>query len=136
MIEVRPFQSSDFTELPRDRLPVSAWEFWTPQYVGALIAHGPAFTLRVGERIMIIAGVAFDVRGAGWLWSFLANDSGPYMLAITRAVRRALGTFPGKIFATSVKAFAASHRWLKLVGLSLSVDPRWPPGPDLLFERA
>jgi hypothetical protein len=130
-----PFVLSDVLGLPAERLPERAREYYTADYVRALTDAGPAFTGRIDGRVMLIGGVAYDTQRRGWVWSFLATDTGPHMLSITRAVRRHLANASGPLFSTADKCFAPSLRWLAMLGFKPSNNPAWPPGPDQLFER-
>lgn len=134
MMFVSPFELSDMADLPITRLPARTHDYYEPHYFRALLQNGPAWTLRMNDRVMILAGVAYDTDRIGWIWSFLARDSGPYMLPITRAVLRCIETLPRPMRASADHTFLPSCRWLAILGFKPCDDPAWPPGPDDLFE--
>ncbi|MFO1465871.1 MAG: hypothetical protein U1F35_05435 [Steroidobacteraceae bacterium] len=131
-----PFHIDDIEGLPAERLPERARDWYSREYVQAIAAQGPAFTGRINGKVVILAGIAYDEQRRGWLWSFLATDTGPHMLAITRTVKRVLALVDGPLFATADRCYRPSLRWLAMLGFKPSTNPAWPPGPDDLFERA
>ena len=93
-----------------------------PQYGEALAAAGPCFTGFVDDRAIGCAGVICldENRDRGHVWALMTAQTGPHMLAITRAIWGFLRT-------TAIRR------------LETQVFIDWPPGPRwvemLGFER-
>lgn len=83
-----------------------------------LIAVGPSFSA-VGEdgTVHAIAGVIPHWNGRAVAWAFVGFDAGPYMVRITREVKRFLATSGLRRVEASVRAdFPAAVRWVEMLG--------------------
>lgn len=86
-------------------------------------------------------GVRLARPGRGYAWALLADDSGPHMHRITRAVRQFLDRAPWRRVEMTVEAgFESGLRWARLLGFECET-PRpmrgfAPHGADCyLFSR-
>lgn len=109
--------------------------------VAAFIAGTVAVSGFAGGRCMGCAGV-FDLGGGrAQVWALLSKDAGPFMLPISRKVRRVLSAYPATRFEASVAyGFEEGRRWMKLLGFAMDVErvtrAELPPGYDLaLYSR-
>jgi len=135
MVEVRAFQPSDLTDIPRERLADPAHPFLIGGYLEELRRHGPAYTLRIDGQVYLAGGIAEEPgTGARWLWSFVTMDSGPHMRKIHREVLRFIHTYPGPLLAASARSFAAGCRWLTMLGFQPVANPSGLPDHQL-FAR-
>jgi hypothetical protein len=88
---------------------------WLAQGLEALV--GRAWTVMVDQRPICCAGVVEMWAGRGYLWALLAQDAGPHMLRLTRAIRARLDGLGFKRLEMAVAAgFSASARWARLLG--------------------
>lgn len=75
------------------------------------------FTAWVDHRPIGAAGVIDLWQNRAMCWALVAKGAGPYMLPITRYVRRVLDLHPAKrIEATTLHDFTQGHRWLRTLG--------------------
>lgn len=101
---------------------------WTPEFCERMSETCDAYTAMTDE------GLVMAVAGAMPLWTeryhlfaYMAKDSGPHMLAITRCVRRFLETLHGRLETQVSEGFAAGHKWVKLLGFKCETPDgmRW-----------
>ncbi len=138
MIRVDRFMPSDLEtirvqaaqpELAADRMTLAL------AYAGA----GSAFTARVGGQIVMCGGAFASHAGHATMWSALAEDAGPAMLALTRATRRLIDKLNYPRLDTYVRpTHAPAVRWVKLLGFVEEARlSRWfDDGEDvMIFSR-
>lgn len=93
-------------------------EFTEPDSMAA--PFGDAWTAMVDGRPIGSAGVVEAWTGRAYAWALLAEDAGPHMLAITRAIRCFLARSPYRRIEMAVSAgFDAGQRWAELLGFTL-----------------
>lgn len=83
----------------------------------AAISSTVAISGFVGPRCVGCAGVVDTGPDNALVWALLSKDVGPFMLAVSRKVRRVLDAYPARrVEATVVHGFAAGERWMRLLG--------------------
>lgn len=90
----------------------------TEEFGQRLAAVGEAYTALADDgRVMAICGAMPLWANRVHLWAFLATDSGPHMLGITRGVRRFLEASDyARVEAEVSEGFDAGHRWVRMLG--------------------
>lgn len=63
-------------------------------------------------------------------WTYLGQAAGPYMLSITRAVRKHLQGVKGRVELTVRCDFEKGHRWAELLGFSIECPILERYGPE------
>lgn len=83
-------------------------------------AAGRCFTvLRDGAVPIMCAGILETHDDYATMWSALARDAGPAMLAITRRVRWFMATLPhARVDAVVRGRHSAAHRWMAMLGFA------------------
>lgn len=97
----------------------AAWrDGMTADQFSALAATDAAWTMLDEQgRVLMCAGVIETGAGRGEAWALLSEDSGPAMIAITRAVGRYMQASPfRRIEAVVAVSFAPGRRWAKMLG--------------------
>lgn len=86
----------------------------------AYAAQGRCLTARAGDgRILLCGGAIETHRDYATIWSAVAGDAGPVMLALTRATVRFLDTLPHRRIDSIVAAdFIAGRRWVQRMGFA------------------
>ncbi len=68
-------------------------------------------------RCVGIAGLIDQPDGSALVWALLSKYAGPYMLPVTRKVRRVIEAYPRtNIEATCVASYPERERWLEVLG--------------------
>lgn len=90
----------------------------TEEFGQRIAAVGEAYTAFADDgRVMAICGAMPLWANRVHLWAYLATDSGPHMLGITRGVRRFLETSGYvRVEAEVSEGFEAGHRWVRMLG--------------------
>lgn len=102
---------------------------------------GYARTAMHNGRPLACAGVVEVWQGRAYAWALLAEDAGPFMLPITRAIRSVLDGAPFRRVEMAVDAdFAAGRRWAELLGFDCETPrpmPAYLPNgrPAFLYAR-
>lgn len=82
-----------------------------------ILGYGDAWTVMVDGHPVACGGVMPVWDGRGYAWALMGTDSGPYMLHITRAVKRGLRITPYQRVEMAVDAtFDAGCRWAEMLG--------------------
>ncbi len=90
------------------------------EQLAAIEQHSFARTGIAGGEIVGVSGVVERHPGVGEAWAFLAADSGPHFVAITRMVREFLGALDyRRVEITCDAEFEPAHRWARLLGFKL-----------------
>ena len=93
-------------------------EVENPEYAKAL-AKGGAHTAVINGQIMCCAGIYKLGRNRWHAWALLSEDSGPYMLPITRAAIEIMANYRKPRLETHVRDdFAQGHKFVDLLGFS------------------
>lgn len=88
--------------------------------VAGVIATTVAISGFVGPKCMGCAGIIDVKPGLALVWALLSKDAGPFMLPISRKVRRVLAAYPATRFeATVAHGFDEGRRWMDLLGFEL-----------------
>lgn len=83
-------------------------------------AAGPAFAALSPAGVICVGGTAQVWPGRGIAWSLVSASAGPYMVALTRAVRRVLDAPGYRRLEMCVDAeHPAAARWAVLLGFEL-----------------
>lgn len=84
----------------------------------ALAGTGMAYTGMVGNRAIGCAGLVEQWGGRACAWAVLSAETGPHMLAISRAVRRGLDMHGYRRVEAAVRVDypPAGKRWMELLG--------------------
>jgi hypothetical protein len=83
-------------------------------------SFGDAWTALLDGRPIACAGVVEVWSGRAYAWALLAEDAGPHMLAITRAIRCFLQRAPYRRIEMAVTVgFDAGRRWAEMLGFQL-----------------
>lgn len=74
----------------------------------------------VGGKPVAAGGIIHLHGNCAMAWAMLGADAGPYMLNITRAVRKGLDTcgYP-RVEIRVISDFEEGHRWAKLMGFKV-----------------
>lgn len=95
-------------------------------------AAGPAYAVIASCGVIALGGTAQVWPGRGIAWSLVSDSAGPYMVALTRAVRRVLDASGCKRLEMCVDAeHPAAIRWAELLGFELET-----PKPMRAFTPA
>lgn len=95
-------------------------------------AAGPAFAVIAPCGVIGLGGTAQVWPGRGIAWSLVSESAGPYMVALTRVVRRVLDASGCKRLEMCVDAeHPAAARWAVLLGFELET-----PKPMRAFTPA
>lgn len=95
-------------------------------------AAGPAFAAIAGDSVICVGGTVQVWPGRGIAWSLIAANAGPYMVGLTRAVRRVLEAPAYRRLEMCVDAeHEAAARWARLLGFDLET-----PKPMRAFTPA
>lgn len=118
--------------------PAQAEDFaWQPAAPAAEL--GEAYTVIQEGRAICCAGIMPIWPGRAYSWALLAADAGPYMLGLTREVRRVVGASPhARIEMYVDPGHKASIRWACMLGFEFECQARkyLPRGRDAyLFAR-
>lgn len=93
---------------------------------------GLAWTGAVDGVPVACAGLVEVWPGRAYAWALLARNAGPWMVAITRGVRRALKAAPFDRIEMAVDSgFLAGQRWALMLGFELETPlpaRRYLPG--------
>jgi hypothetical protein len=86
-----------------------------------MIQAGPAFSLIIKEKVVIIGGVAILWPGVGEAWVISSPLVTTYPLALTRSVKRYLGLIEKAKHLHRVQAVVlvdhpTGHRWIRGLG--------------------
>jgi hypothetical protein len=84
----------------------------------------------VDGRPVACAGFMPQWPGRTIAWAYLNANSGPHMLFVTRAVRKALDKVKGRIEFAVRRDFDAGHRWARLLGFDVETYVMKAYGPD------
>lgn len=88
-----------------------------PTYGPSLASAGPAYSAVHGDAVFACAGIIPQWEGRALAWALIASEAGPHMVAIHKAVRRALDIHPFRRVETAVASdFAQGHRWATMLG--------------------
>lgn len=105
----------------------------------ALATVGQAFTVLVDERVVACGGLVELHANVAEAWGLVGADAGPYLLFMTRAVRRVFAACGYRRVQTVVaRDHHAGHRWARLLGLRFEGVLRayFPDGSDgALYAR-
>ena len=85
----------------------------------AAAKHHQTFTVWYGESIVAIGGLVEYWKGRSEAWGIVAENSTQHFLGLHKIVKNFLDSQPGRIEATTEKAFPEGHRWLMLLGFTL-----------------
>lgn len=102
-------------------------------HVSAFAAQHFAVSGFVGGRCVGAAGL-FDIApGRAVVWALLSKEVGPYMVEVSRKVRRVLDAHPAEVIEATA-AFPAARRWLEVLGFVRDDTPRHylPSGLDVV----
>jgi len=129
MFEIIPFAPEHILQLDVQ----DAQRLTDEEQAQALAApFGWAWTGLVNGVPVACAGLVEVWQGRAYAWALLARTAGPWMAAITRAVRRALRATPFDRIEMAVEAgFAAGQRWAVMLGFELETPQplrRYLPG--------
>lgn len=118
MIRVDPFHPFDLIDLPLQAsqadLPADRVAFGEQR-----AACGRSFTIRdaPGGRALFCGGTIVTHANLATLWSVVAADAGPRMMAITRRVRWFVDALPhARVDAMIRGGFAPAARWVEMLG--------------------
>lgn len=88
---------------------------------------GEAYTGMVDGRPIGCAGVVELWKGRALAWALLAEDAGPHMVSVTRAIRFFLATVPYRRVEMAVDAeFPAAIRWAEMLGFKRETPEPMP----------
>lgn len=112
----------------------------TPEYVDIALAH---FSLSAWNNSVCLgaAGLIPLYPGRFIAWALLSRHAGPFMLPLTRKIRRVIALHDApRIECTVAADFAAGHKWAKAIGLELETPkPLRKHGPngedEMLYAR-
>lgn len=83
------------------------------------VSFGDAWTVEVDGRPVFCGGLLELWAGRWSAWALIAQDAGPHMLAITRAIRCRLAHAPcRRIEMAAAVDFDAANRWALMLGFT------------------
>ena len=86
-------------------------------YGEALVAGGPSYTLRDGDRALVCAGIVHIWAGRAQAWSLVSGEAGRHFVRVVRGLARFLDAQDVVRIETAVDVdFAAGHRMVRLLG--------------------
>lgn len=103
---------------------------------GALLVAGPGFAVRAGGRVIAACGFYVNHPGHATAWALVADGKGMAMVALTRAVRRAIAAASWRRIDTVVRAdWPAAAAWAGMAGFALEgrLSAYYPDGGDALL---
>lgn len=138
MIQIVPFEPEH-----ADAMDVQIAQRMTPEERQQAMGEsfGDAWTAMADGEPVACAGLVPVWFGRAYAWALLSESAGAHMVAITRAVRRALDMGEFRRVEMAVRAgFAEGERWARLLGFVLETpDPMrayMPDGSDAyLYSR-
>ena len=68
--------------------------------------------------------------GRHMAWSYLNKNTGPHMVAITKAVQAKLKPVAGRIELTVLHGFEPGHRWARILGFQIETPEMPSYGPN------
>lgn len=89
----------------------------TPEYAH-MMKEGTSVSMWVGVRCFAVAGIipVYPMRKA-LAWSLVSKDAGPYMLRLTKALKKYLNDDPIPRIEMFVNSeFKQGHQWAKMLG--------------------
>lgn len=116
MIQIVPFEPEH-----ADAMDVQIAQRMTPEERQQAMGEsfGDAWTAMVDGEPVACAGLVPVWFGRAYAWALLSERAGAHMVAITRAVRRALDMGEFRRVEMAVRAgFAEGERWARLLGFS------------------
>lgn len=138
MIRVDPFDPADVAAMTVQPAQAAAGVDWAA-LARANHAAGPAFTARAADGRVLLCGGAVEVHaGYATLWSVLAADAGPYLLALTRRVRWFVEKLPhARIDAHVRGGHREGRRWMRSLGFAREarLHQAFPDGADAIIFR-
>lgn len=88
-----------------------------PAYGPSLASAGPAYSAVHGDAVFACAGLIPQWHGRALAWALIAEEAGGHMVAIHKAVRRALNIHHFRRVETAVASdFPQGHRWAAMLG--------------------
>jgi hypothetical protein len=111
---IRDFQASDFERLAVQHRQAELLSL-VPSALAEELERYESFTALDGERVLGCGGVVPVWQGRAQAWAYLGRDLGPFMVPITRAVKR----FLAEQSVRRIEATASWHdgcRWLEMLG--------------------
>lgn len=118
-VEIRPFAPGDLALVRLQ--PAQRREVAVPVEAAAqaLWRAGPAFTAWTDGRPVACAGLQERQPHHAHGWAYVGADARPAMLAVTRAMRRALAAADYlRVDMLVFDGFCAGHRWAGLLGFA------------------
>lgn len=103
-----------------------------------MASAGPAWAVMVGADVICIAGVIEQWNGRAACWAVLADEAGPHMLPLTRAVRKYLDGLGYRRLEMYVDCtFGAACRWARMLGFEVEgkMSAFLPSGRDAFMFR-
>jgi hypothetical protein len=82
-----------------------------------------------GEPV-VCAGTIKQWEGRHLAWAYLAQNTGPHMLWITREVRKALAKVQGRLEFTVRADFPAGMKWAEMLGFEIETPCLEAFGPQ------
>lgn len=79
---------------------------------------------------IVCAGTMKQWEGRHYAWAYLAKNTGPHMLWITRQVRKGFMDVRGRIEFTVRSDFAAGLEWARLLGFKVETPCLEKYGPN------
>jgi hypothetical protein len=133
-MRIEPFQPEHMAALlPRLNVDQTlGHEFHTPEFCERLKETSTTYTALTDDgQVLAICGVMQLWPERYHLFAYMSRDSGPYMVSITRGVRRFLDTVRGRLETQVSDGFEAGHRWVGLLGFRCET----PEGMDWFFPE-
>ncbi len=115
-MQVHPFQMDDLRTLKLQPAQVHCMDSITED---VLASHESldAYTLRVGDEVVAVAGLMWFWEGRAMAWSYIGANAGQHMRALTRVVRDFLDHCTvRRVEAYVDPEFDAGLRWVELLG--------------------
>lgn len=124
-IEYRPCKQEHIRYIdPQDGDSRSKLVYLDPDYAYIINDHF-SMSAWVGNECMGAAGIITLHKYQGIAWAIVSRKAGPYMLAITRKIKKAIELHPCKrIEMRVIFDFEEGHKWAKLIGFGEPEAPR------------
>lgn len=103
---------------PGDEYTKAIW-LKHPEYMEAL-AENESWSVWAGPRCIFAAGIMPLGANIGCGWAIIGKDAGPYMLQITKAVRKVFDESEFDRIEFYVDCdFIPGHKWARLLGMTM-----------------
>lgn len=128
MIEILPFRREHYFKITKVSAANGSGEYVPTEEVLKCMERELSFTLLVQGVPLACGGVLKVWEGNYRGWAYITGAAGPYMLHITRAMKKGLKTVaPGRVDITVERDYEPGRRWAEMLGMHVECErlERW-----------